>query len=49
MNLIKISTIMKSELLDYFDVKRYQKKSLEQFVVRHYTANDQKVTIDKEK
>ncbi|MBS3104878.1 hypothetical protein J4234_01330 [Candidatus Woesearchaeota archaeon] len=49
MNLIKISTAMKMEFLDYFDVKRYQKKSLEQFVVRHYTINSQKVTIDKEK
>ena len=49
MNLIKISTVLKREFLDYFDVKRYKKQSLEQFVVRHYTVNNQKITIDKEK
>ena len=49
MDMIKISTAMKREFLDYFDVKRYQKKPLEQLVVKHYNSNNQKVTIDKEK
>ena len=49
MNIIKISTVLKREFSDYFDIKGYKTQSLEQFVVRRYALNNQKITINKEK
>ncbi|MEK6828326.1 MAG: hypothetical protein AABX78_03165 [Nanoarchaeota archaeon] len=49
MNMIKIAISLKKKFSEFYDIKQYKVQASEQFVVRHYTANNQKVTINKEK
>lgn len=49
MNPIKIAILLKNKFSEFYDIKQYKIQASEQFVVRHYTANNQKITINKEK
>ncbi|MBS3113692.1 hypothetical protein J4448_01200 [Candidatus Woesearchaeota archaeon] len=49
MNLIKIAILLKKKFSEFHDIKQYKIQASEQFVVRHYTVNNQKITINKEK
>jgi len=49
MNLIKISIMMKSKILEFYEIKKYRKQAAEQLTVRRYTMDNQIITIDEKK
>ena len=49
MNLIKIAITLKQKISEFYDIKHYNKQSSEQFIVRNYSINNQKIIVDKEK
>ena len=49
MNLIKIAIMLKRRFSEFYEIKQYKTQASEQFVVRHYTLNNQKIVIDEEK
>jgi len=49
MNLTKVSITLKQKISEFYDVKHYSEQSSEQFVVRKYSINNQKIIVDKEK
>ena len=49
MNLIKIAILLKRRFSEFYEIKQYRMHASSQFVVRHYTLNNQKIVIDEEK
>lgn len=49
MNIIKIAIMLKRKFSEFYDVKQYRIQPSEQFVVRKYNLNNQKIIIDEEK
>ena len=49
MNIVKIVASLKNKFSELYDVKHYRIKSSEQFVVMHYTLNNQKIALNKQK
>lgn len=49
MNLVKVAIIMKNEFYEVFDIKKYRIHSREQFVIKRYSVNNQKIIVDEER
>ena len=47
MNAIKIAVMSGTKFLDFYEVKEYAIASIEQFVVKQYDVNFNKILIDK--
>ena len=49
MNLIKISTILAREFLEFYDIKQYKKQAANQLVVKKYVLNKGQMVLNEEK
>ena len=48
MNLTKITILLKRKFSEFYDIKHYKKQSLNQFIVKEYTINNQEITVKEE-
>ncbi|MBI2654006.1 hypothetical protein HYX02_04300 [Candidatus Woesearchaeota archaeon] len=49
MNTIKIATMLKKRFSEFFDIKHYGRQASEQLVVKKYSINNRRITINEEK
>ena len=48
MNIVKIALVLKRKFSEFYDIKHYKKQSLNQFIVKEYTINNQEITVKEE-